>query len=56
MAPATVTEDRQIDKTGILGHSEGGTIAIKEAVNNPECDFIITLGAPAWAGDSIIMS
>ena len=42
--------------TGILGHSEGGTIAIKEAVSNPGCDFIITLGAPAWQGDSIIMS
>lgn len=41
---------------GVLGHSEGGTIAIKEAVKNPACDFIITLGAPAWQGDSIVMS
>ncbi|WP_303746088.1 S9 family peptidase [uncultured Muribaculum sp.] len=53
---AEMTKRHPAVKTGILGHSEGGTIAIKEAVNNPECDFIITLGAPAWAGDSIIMS
>ncbi len=41
---------------GVLGHSEGGTIAIKNATSNPNCNFIITLGAPAWSGDSIIMS
>lgn len=41
---------------GVLGHSEGGTVAIKEAAGNSDCDFIITLGAPAWSGDSIIMS
>lgn len=41
---------------GVLGHSEGGSIAIKEAVNDSLCKFIITLGAPAWPGDSIIMS
>ena len=42
--------------TGVLGHSEGGTTAIKTAVSNPKCKFIITLAAPSWAGDSIIMS
>lgn len=41
---------------GIIGHSEGGTIAIREGAENPDCSFIITLAAPAWAGDSIIMS
>lgn len=41
--------------TGVLGHSEGGTIAIRLAPN-PKCDFIVTLGAPAWSGDSIVMS
>lgn len=41
---------------GVLGHSEGGTVAIKIANRNPGCSFIITLGAPAWEGDSIIMS
>jgi len=41
---------------GVLGHSEGGTAAIKVANRTPECKFIITLAAPAWQGDSIIMS
>lgn len=40
---------------GIIGHSDGGATAIKEAAGN-RCDFIITIGAPAWVGDSIIMS
>lgn len=38
---------------GIIGHSEGGSAAIKAADG---CDFIITLAAPAWPGDSIVMS
>lgn len=41
---------------GVLGHSEGGSAAIKIANKNPRCRFIITLAAPAWTGDSIIMS
>lgn len=41
---------------GIIGHSEGGTIAIRLAAHNSKCEFIVTLGAPAWEGDSIIMS
>lgn len=41
---------------GIIGHSEGGSIAIRNAAHNPKCEFIITLAAPAWPGDSIIMS
>ncbi|MDE5806943.1 MAG: alpha/beta hydrolase [Muribaculaceae bacterium] len=42
-------------KKGVLGHSEGGLIAINLA-QNPLCDFIITLAAPAFPGDSIILS
>jgi len=42
--------------TGIIGHSAGGTYAIVNAVRNPQVDFIVTLAAPAWSGDSIIMS
>lgn len=42
-------------KKGVLGHSEGGLIAINLAPN-PLCDFIITLAAPAFPGDSIILS
>ncbi len=41
---------------GVLGHSEGGLVAVKNAVENPRCDFIVTIGCPAWKGDSIIMS
>lgn len=40
---------------GVLGHSEGGIIAVKNT-SDPLCKFIITLAAPAWAGDSIVMS
>lgn len=41
---------------GVLGHSEGGTTAIKIGAHNSLCRFIITLAAPAWPGDSIVMS
>ncbi|MCM1067423.1 MAG: alpha/beta fold hydrolase [Muribaculaceae bacterium] len=41
---------------GVLGHSEGGTTAIRVAVADPRCRFIVTLAAPAWPGDSVIMS
>jgi len=41
---------------GIIGHSEGGIVAVRSAVSNPRCNFIVTLGGPAWSGDSIIMS
>ena len=49
-------KDNEIFKNkpiGIIGHSEGGMIAIKAA----DCsDFIITLAAPALPGDSIILT
>ncbi|MDE6098219.1 MAG: alpha/beta fold hydrolase [Muribaculaceae bacterium] len=41
---------------GVLGHSEGGTVAVRMAVRNPECRFIVTMGCPAWPGDSLVMS
>lgn len=41
---------------GILGHSQGGLVGIITAAANPECKFLVTIGAPAWQGDSIIMS
>ena len=41
--------------TGIIGHSEGGLTAVRMAANG-QADFIVTLAAPAWAGDSIVMS
>ena len=43
-------------KKGIIGHSSGGTVAIRLGASEPKVDFIVTLAAPAWQGDSIIMS
>ncbi len=40
---------------GILGHSAGGQTAIVCAPDSA-CDFIVTMAAPAWEGDSLIMS
>lgn len=42
-------------KVGILGHSQGGQLAIKAAAEG-NADFIVTMAAPAWKGDSLIMS
>lgn len=49
---------------GIIGHSEGGQLAIRIAAQakndstslSSSPDFIITLAAPSWRGDSLIMS
>lgn len=38
---------------GAFGHSEGGKTAYRIA---DSCNFIITAGAPAWPGDSILIS
>lgn len=42
-------------KIGIIGHSQGGQVAVKAAARGG-VDFIVTLAGPAWPGDSIIMS
>lgn len=42
-------------KIGVLGHSQGGQVAVKLA-SKDNLDFIVTLAAPAWKGDSLIMS
>ena len=42
-------------KVGILGHSQGGQVAVKAAAAD-KVDFIVTLAGPAWKGDSIVMS
>lgn len=42
--------------TGIIGHSAGGSYAIRNAMRNQAVDFIVTLAAPAWSGDSVVMS
>lgn len=40
-------------KLGLLGHSEGGSVAIK---SSSKADFIITMAAPAIKGDSALLS
>ncbi len=43
-------------KCGVLGHSEGAVMAIMLASgDSPKCDFIVTYGAPAVPGDSIVL-
>lgn len=42
---------------GVIGHSEGGQTAYRLASEeNVPCRFIVTLAAPSWEGDSIIIS
>lgn len=41
---------------GIIGHSEGGMVAYRIAASDEPCDFIVTLAAPSWPGDSLILS
>ncbi len=41
---------------GIIGHSAGGSYAIRNGAHNERTDFVITLAAPAWSGDSLVMS
>lgn len=40
----------------VIGHSEGGSIAIRLAATDRRVNMIVTLAAPAWRGDSVIMS
>lgn len=42
-------------KIGILGHSEGGTVAFIAAADNPEIAFVISLAGAAIRGDSIMI-
>lgn len=43
----------KFSKIGVLGHSEGGSIAFIEGAKRM-ADFIIAIGAPAFKGDSIV--
>lgn len=42
-------------KIGILGHSEGGTIALMAAAENPRIGYVISLAAMAQRGDSLLL-
>lgn len=55
-AVSLMTKEFPDCKVGILGHSSGGSYAIMNGANNPDVDFIITLAAPAWKGDSLVIA
>lgn len=49
-------EMRCFDQIGVLGHSEGGTIALMLASRNKKkVDFVISMAGAALGGDSILM-
>lgn len=49
-----IKKSYKFGKTGIIGHSEGGTIAFMIAAQQ-KTDFIISMAAPAQRGDSILI-
>jgi pimeloyl-ACP methyl ester carboxylesterase len=40
-------------KIGIIGHSEGGTMAFMAAAENPKVGFVVALAGPGVRGDSV---
>ncbi|MDH6354442.1 fermentation-respiration switch protein FrsA (DUF1100 family) [Dysgonomonas sp. PH5-45] len=42
-------------KIGMLGHSEGGSVAFKQAAANKDVAYIISLAGPGVKGDSLIL-
>ncbi len=56
-AEASIAYLRKLNKfgkTGVLGHSEGGMIAFMLGAKG-DADFIVSLAAPAFRGDSILL-
>ncbi len=53
-AAITFARERGYKRVGIIGHSEGGSIAFMLAAQGKP-DFIVTLAAPGLRGDSIIV-
>ena len=45
----------RFSRVGILGHSEGGTIAFMAAAESDDVDFVISLAGGAVGGDSILI-
>jgi pimeloyl-ACP methyl ester carboxylesterase len=56
-AVAYLASHPEIDSTkiGIIGHSEGGTVAFMAAAENPEVTFIVSLAGMAVRGDSLLV-
>jgi pimeloyl-ACP methyl ester carboxylesterase len=42
-------------QTGVIGHSEGGLIALMLAAGNSDVDFIVTLAGPGTTGREILL-
>lgn len=47
----------EIDKTrvGLLGHSEGGTVAIQTAAEDPKVAFVVLMSTPGGTGGKLIV-
>ncbi len=43
-------------QTGLLGHSEGGLVAIMLAAQRPDVAFLVLLAAPAVPGDQLLLA
>lgn len=44
------------DKTGLIGHSEGGSVAAMVAGNNKNIAFLVLMSSPAVSGDKLAYS
>lgn len=44
---------KKFAQVGVIGHSEGGSIAFRLGAKKL-CDFIVTMGAPAMKGDTLL--
>lgn len=54
MAIAYLRDTRKFGKIGVLGHSEGGTIAYMLAARK-KADFLVSLAGPVLPGDTILL-
>src|SRR5204863_4785251 len=46
---------REIGKIGLIGHSEGGLIALMVANRTREVSFVVLMAGPSIPGDSLLM-
>ncbi len=53
-AVKSLRKDRRFGHIGVLGHSEGGTIAYMLAARK-QADFVVSMAGPAIKGDSVLI-
>lgn len=51
----TTRKEIDTEQIGILGHSEGGYVAVSLAANNPKVAFIIAMAGPAVSGQEVLL-